>query len=94
VKLILYPLSAFRAMSRAALDVYTAIREQGTQKPVVAKMQTREELYAVLDYHAYERKLDALYAGSPAAASDVRERPTSKAAARKKTAKSRKGKRR
>ena len=60
VKLILYPLSAFRAMSRAALDVYTAIRAHGTQKPVVATMQTREELYGVLDYHAYERKLDEL----------------------------------
>ncbi len=92
VKLILYPLSAFRAMSRAALEVYTAIREHGTQKPVVAKMQTREELYEVLDYHAYERKLDDLYARSPTAASDVRERPRSKAAARKNTAKSRKGK--
>jgi methylisocitrate lyase len=94
VKLILYPLSAFRAMSRAALEVYTAIRERGTQKPVVAKMQTREELYAVLDYHAYERKLDDLYARSPATASDARQRPRSKAVARKKTGKSRKGKRR
>ncbi len=94
VKLILYPLSAFRAMSRAALEVYTAIREQGTQKPVVAKMQTREELYGVLDYHAYERKLDELYARSPAAASGVRERPRSRTGARNKTAKSRKGKRR
>ena len=94
VKLILYPLSAFRAMSRAALEVYTAIRERGTQKPVVAKMQTREELYTVLDYHAYERKLDELYARSPAAAHDAREPPRSKREARRKTAKSRKGKRR
>jgi len=61
VKLILYPLSAFRAMSRAALDVYRALRRHGTQKSVLAAMQTRDELYAVLDYHAYERKLDALY---------------------------------
>lgn len=94
VKLILYPLSAFRAMSRAALEVYGAIRERGTQKPVVAKMQTREELYTVLDYHAYERKLDALYARSPAVASDAREAPRSQPEARKRTAKSRKGKRR
>jgi methylisocitrate lyase len=94
VKLILYPLSAFRAMSRAALEVYGAIRERGTQKPVVAKMQTREELYSVLDYHAYERKLDALYARSPPVASDAREAPRSKPDARKRTAKSRKGKRR
>jgi methylisocitrate lyase len=61
VKLILYPLSAFRAMSRAALDVYRALRRHGTQKPVLAAMQTRDELYAVLDYHAYERKLDELF---------------------------------
>ena len=62
VKLILYPLSAFRAMSRAAETVYRTLRERGTQKSAVAAMQTREELYAVLDYHAYERKLDELYA--------------------------------
>jgi methylisocitrate lyase len=67
VKLILYPLSAFRAMSRAALDVYRTLRERGTQKPVLAAMQTRDELYDVLDYHAYERKLDELYAGTRAA---------------------------
>jgi methylisocitrate lyase len=93
VKLILYPLSAFRAMSRAALDVYTAIREQGTQKQVVAKMQTREELYGVLDYHAYERKLDELYARSPAGG-EFAARPRAKASARAKASKSRKGKRR
>ncbi len=62
VKMILYPLSAFRAMSHAALAVYRALRDEGTQKPMVAAMQTREELYAVLGYHAYERKLDELYA--------------------------------
>lgn len=61
VKIALYPLSAFRAMSNAALAVYSAIRDEGTQQSVVGTMQTREELYAVLDYHAYERKLDALY---------------------------------
>jgi methylisocitrate lyase len=93
VKLILYPLSAFRAMSRAALEVYTAIRKHGTQKPVVAKMQTREELYGVLDYHAYERKLDELYARSPAPADlATRRRPT--ASGRAKKSKRRKGKRR
>jgi len=94
VKLILYPLSAFRAMSRAALEVYTAIREQGTQKSVVGKMQTREELYGVLDYHAYERKLDELYARSPAAGAEPSVRPKAKASARGKTSKTRKGKRR
>jgi methylisocitrate lyase len=62
VKLILYPLSAFRAMSRAALDVYRTIIEQGTQQTMLEAMQTRDELYSVLDYLAYERKLDALYA--------------------------------
>jgi methylisocitrate lyase len=60
VKMILYPLSAFRAMSKAALDVYAAILERGTQQSVLGKMQTREELYAVLGYHDYERKLDEL----------------------------------
>ncbi len=59
--LALYPLSAFRAMSRAAELVYGAIREQGTQQGVLDQMQTREELYEVLGYHAYERKLDELF---------------------------------
>jgi methylisocitrate lyase len=61
VRLVLYPLSAFRAMSRAALDVYGAIRKQGTQGAVIDRMQTREELYDVLGYHEYERKLDELF---------------------------------
>ena len=61
VAMVLYPLSAFRAMNKAALRVYEAIRKDGTQKQVVDHMQTREELYDVLDYHAYERKLDELY---------------------------------
>jgi methylisocitrate lyase len=61
VAMALYPLSAFRAMNRAAERVYQAIRKDGTQKNVVDTMQTREELYDVLDYHAYERKLDELY---------------------------------
>lgn len=64
VRLVLYPLSAFRAMSRAALAVYGAIRKEGTQKPVVQWMQSRDELYEVLGYHEYERKLDALFSRS------------------------------
>jgi methylisocitrate lyase len=64
VRLVLYPLSAFRAMSKAALNVYAAIREQGTQRSVIETMQTRGELYTVLGYHDYERKLDELFAGN------------------------------
>ena len=62
VDMILYPLSAFRAMSKAALLVYETLRDQGTQKGVLHAMQTREELYDVLGYHAFEQKLDALFA--------------------------------
>jgi methylisocitrate lyase len=62
VAIALYPLSAFRAMNAAALKVYNAIRREGTQKNVVDAMQTRAELYDVLDYHAYERKLNELFA--------------------------------
>lgn len=62
VKLILYPLSAFRAMSKAAENVYNAIRTEGTQKNVINSMQTREELYDVLGYHQYEKSLDELFA--------------------------------
>jgi len=61
VRLVLYPLSAFRAMSQAALGVYQTIRRDGTQKAALPRMQTREELYAVLGYHAYEEKLDRLF---------------------------------
>ncbi|GGY06410.1 methylisocitrate lyase [Paludibacterium paludis] len=61
VGLVLYPLSAFRAMSRAAQEVYGAIRRDGTQAAVVPMMQSRAELYDHLDYHAYERKLDELF---------------------------------
>lgn len=61
VSLVLYPLSAFRAMNAAALQVYQSVREHGTQKHVVDLMQTRNELYDYLDYHAYEQKLDALF---------------------------------
>jgi methylisocitrate lyase len=61
IRLALYPLSAFRAMSQAALAVYETIRTDGTQKGAVPRMQTREELYRVLGYHAYEEKLDRLF---------------------------------
>jgi methylisocitrate lyase len=61
VRLVLYPLSAFRAMSRAAIDVYGAIRRDGSQRAVIERMQTRAELYEVLGYHDYERKLDELF---------------------------------
>jgi methylisocitrate lyase len=61
VRLVLYPLSAFRAAAKAQVVVYDAIRRQGTQKSVVPYMQTREELYQVLGYHAYEKKLDELF---------------------------------
>lgn len=64
VRLVLYPLSAFRAMSRAALEVYTTLRKDGTQAASIPTMQTRAELYEVLNYHAYEAKLDALFAKS------------------------------
>lgn len=62
VSLVLYPLSAFRAMNAAALNVYQSVRKEGTQKSVVPIMQTRAELYEFLDYHSYEQKLDALFA--------------------------------
>ncbi|OYV45290.1 MAG: methylisocitrate lyase, partial [Burkholderiales bacterium 21-58-4] len=62
VRVALYPLSAFRAMNKAAENVYAAIRRDGTQKNVVDTMQTREELYDRIHYHDYERKLDALFA--------------------------------
>jgi methylisocitrate lyase len=61
VRLVLYPLSAVRAMSRAATDVYGAIRRDGSQRAVIERMQTRTELYDVLGYHDYERKLDELF---------------------------------
>ncbi|MBC7757200.1 MAG: methylisocitrate lyase [Bdellovibrio sp.] len=61
VSMVLYPLSAFRAMNKAALTVYETMRAEGTQKNVVDLMQTRMELYEHLGYHAYEQKLDALF---------------------------------
>ena len=62
VSMVLYPLSAFRAMNAAALKVFQAIRKDGTQKNVLDTMQTRNELYDYLNYHAYEQKLDQLFA--------------------------------
>jgi methylisocitrate lyase len=62
VSMVLYPLSAFRAMNKAALAVYTTLRREGTQKSVVDSMQTRMELYDVIGYHQYEQRLDALFA--------------------------------
>ena len=61
ISMVLYPLSAFRAMSRAAVEVYETIRKEGTQASVLDKMQTRDELYEVLGYHAYENKLNELF---------------------------------
>jgi len=62
VELVLYPLSAFRAMSAAASAVYQTLRRDGTQQAVLGMMQTRAELYEVLNYYAYEEKLDQLFA--------------------------------
>jgi methylisocitrate lyase len=57
---VLYPLSAFRAMSLAADLVYHTIRKHGSQQSVVEQMQTRDDLYRVLDYHSYEQKIDSI----------------------------------
>jgi len=62
VGMVLYPLSAFRAMNKAAENVYNAVRRDGTQKNVVDTMQTRMELYERINYHSFEQKLDALFA--------------------------------
>ena len=61
VSMVLYPLSAFRAMNKAALTVYETMRKEGTQANVVGMMQTRMELYEHLGYHAFEQKLDTLF---------------------------------
>jgi len=65
VAIALYPLSAFRAMNKAALEVYRTLRRDGTQKDVLDTMQSRAELYEFLGYHAFEQKLDALFVGAP-----------------------------
>jgi methylisocitrate lyase len=62
VSLVLYPLSAFRAMNKAALSVYQVLRREGTQANVIDSMQTRMELYDYLNYHGFEQKLDQLFA--------------------------------
>ena len=62
VRLVLYPLSAYRAMNAAAGQVFAALRKEGTQQGVTSLMQTRAELYEVLGYHAWEDKLDAMCA--------------------------------
>jgi methylisocitrate lyase len=62
VAMALYPLTAFRAMNKAALKVYETVRKTGTQQALLPEMQTREELYDVIGYHDYEKKLDELFA--------------------------------
>jgi methylisocitrate lyase len=62
VAMVLYPLTAFRAMNKAALKVYENVRKTGTQQALLPEMQTREELYEFLNYHSYEQKLDELFA--------------------------------
>ena len=62
VAIALYPLTAFRAMNQAALKVYQSVRKHGTQKDLLGSMQTRDELYDFLNYHAFESKLDELFA--------------------------------
>lgn len=66
ISMVLYPLSAFRAMNKAALTVYQDLREKGTQEGTLEIMQTRMELYDMLGYHEYENKMDALFAKSKA----------------------------
>ena len=61
IAIALYPLSAFRAMNQAALFIYEGLRKNGTQKDLISKMQTREELYEFLNYHEFEKKLDELF---------------------------------
>jgi methylisocitrate lyase len=60
VSISLYPLSAFRAMNKAALNVYESVKKSGTQNECIDQMQTRNELYDFLNYHEYEKKLDTL----------------------------------
>ena len=62
VAIALYPLTAFRAMNKAALRAYEEVRQLGTQKQILGEMQTREELYDIIGYHDYEKKLDELFA--------------------------------
>jgi methylisocitrate lyase len=64
VAIVLYPLTAFRMMNKAAMKAYQEVRKAGTQKSLLADMQTREELYDVINYHSYEKKLDELFSRS------------------------------
>ena len=64
VAIALYPLSAFRAANKAAQDVFETVRRDGTQRNAIATMQTRAELYESIGYHAFEQRLDALFAGN------------------------------
>ena len=64
VQMVLYPLSAFRAMNKAALNVYSAILNEGSQQSQIENMQTRAELYDFLDYHSYENTLDTLFSAN------------------------------
>jgi methylisocitrate lyase len=64
VAIALYPLTAFRAMNKAALKVFESVRRDGSQRTLLPDMQTREEMYAFLDYHSYEKKLDELFSRS------------------------------
>jgi len=61
VDIALYCCGAYRAMNKAALGFYETVRREGTQKNIIERLQTRDELYDFLDYHAYERKLDELF---------------------------------
>ena len=61
ISIILHPLSAFRAMSKAALEVYSTISDDGSVEKILEKMQSRDELYEILDYHTYEKKIDDLF---------------------------------
>lgn len=76
IAMALYPLSAFRAMSQAALTVYRTIRDQGSQRDLVDRMQTRDELYDFLGYHDYEAKLDALFASGNSSTEGPTRTPT------------------
>lgn len=75
VRLVLYPLTAFRAMGQAAQETYETIRESGSQKPLMARLQTRDALYRVLGYWAYERKLDQLFGAEKPPPSSSEEDP-------------------
>ena len=65
IAMVLYPLTAFRAMNAAAQEVYRTLRAEGTQRTVIDRMQTRAELYEILNYHAAEQQLDVAAASSP-----------------------------